>query len=133
MHKVIDLKGKRIDVEITDVALTVLNRSDSPILAELELYFSCLIRKKINFRDQGNEEDCVPVIDNLNFRYRPVMTRVCGKDYETEFAESAGTKEPPLTDFPIKNIKPYIPTWVKIDFRNGQWKGEFGFTESEVA
>jgi len=35
--------------------------------------------------------------------------------------------EPPLTDFPIQKTNAFIPHWLKIDFKNNEWKGEFGF------
>jgi hypothetical protein len=48
-----------------------------------------------------------------------VMTRVCA------MAEVEGS--PPVTDFPIANPRPYVPRWLTIDYRKGQWLGEFGY------
>lgn len=119
MRKIIEMEGKQIDVEITPEASSVLSQRHHPLLAELELYFSCLIRKQVRFHDSTDVQMSLPVTENLSLSFRPVMTQRCGKDYEGD--------EPPLTDFPIHNVKPYIPHWVKIDFLSGRWHGEFGY------
>ena len=85
----------------------------------MELYFSCLVRKKVRFRDAGAAAEGVAVGDKLRVSFRPVMTAHCGTDYEVE--------EPPLTDFPIIHRRPYIPQWLYIDYRAGNWVGEFGY------
>lgn len=125
MHKIIEMEGKQIDVEITAEASSVLSHRQHPLLAELELYFSCLIRKQVRFHEQTDVSQVLPVTENLNLTFRPVMTKTCGKDYEGD--------EPPLTDFPIHNVKPYIPSWVKIDFLSGRWHGEFGYGNKDAA
>lgn len=119
----VELQGKSIEVTLTDRARTALSRRTLPITAEMELYFSCLIRKQVRFYDSSNH-DKNPTMetrlnDRMRIRFRPVMTKACGKDYEG--------KEPPLTDFPIENSKAYIPHWLKIDFTNNEWVGEYGY------
>lgn len=125
MHKIIEMEGKQIDVEITTEANSVLSHRDVPLLAEMELYFSCLIRKKVRFHERADAATSLSVTDKLKLSFHPVMTKVCGKDYEGD--------EPPLTDFPIHNVKPYIPSWVKIDFLSGRWHGEFGYGKLDSA
>ena len=122
MRTSIDIQGKQVVVDVTDKAVTMLRNRDAALLAEMELYFSCLIRKQVRFRDSNIPENAVSVTDNLKMVFRPVMTKTCGKDYEGD--------EPPLTEFPIENSQPYIPRWVKIDFLSGQWHGEFGYDDS---
>ena len=87
-------------------------------MSEMELYFSCLIRKKVRFRE-SSEGELAYVTEQLFVHFRPVMTAVCGTEYDGEV--------PPLTDFPIQKIESFVPAWLKIDFKNGQWQGEFGF------
>lgn len=118
----IEIQGRPVDVSLSDTARQALSRRTSPLHVEMELYFSCLIRKKVRFYDtQKDYNPGVALNDRLFVRFRPVMTEHCEKDYE-------GT-EPPLTDFPIKNSRAYIPHWLNIDYRNGEWQGEFGFTQ----
>ena len=126
----IEIDGRSVAIELSKSALKALAKRSTPLLAEMELYFSCLIRKKVRFRDAVAEPDSdentasqVTFNEHLQICFRPVMTRVCGKDYEGD--------EPPLTDFPIVNARAYVPRWLRIDFRKKQWQGEFGFERGE--
>ena len=132
----IEINGRTVAIELSKAAIKALAQRSTPLLAEMELYFSCLIRKKVRFRDATdtaqNADETTPTTpttsttsttvtlgDHLQVCFRPVMTRVCGKDYEGD--------EPPLTDFPIVNAHAYVPRWLHIDYRKEQWLGEFGF------
>lgn len=127
----IEIDGRPVAVELSKTAIKALAKRSTPLLAEMELYFSCLIRKQVRFRDaltsnENSDEDTISTVtlsDQLQVCFRPVMTRVCGKDYEGD--------EPPLTDFPIVNGRAYVPRWLRIDYRKKQWQGEFGFERSE--
>ena len=118
MEKHITIQGKPVAVSLSKSAVKALALRDRTLVAEMELYFSCLIRKQVRFKE-NLEGDLVNVTDQLAIRFRPVMTKSCGIDYEGD--------EPPLTDFPIKKPKSFIPHWLKIDFKKDQWIGEFGF------
>ena len=121
MRSKIDIAGHALEVELTRAAEKALDKQQKSIFAEMELYFSCLIRKKVRFYDSLQDENVVYLHDKLGISFRPVMTKVCGKDYEGD--------EPPLTDFPIHKAENFIPRWLKIDFSHGEWQGEFGFTQ----
>ncbi len=118
MQREIDFHKRKIALSLSDSAEKALAQRSTPLLAEMELYFSCLIRKAVRFSDGDNG---VAISDKLTLRFRPVMTQHCGLDYEGD--------EPPLTDFPISNEERYIPHWLKIDYRHGQWLGEFGYAK----
>lgn len=120
----IELLGKSVEVTLSESARNALSRRIKPLAVEMELYFSCLIRKQVRFSDVENGADeKIPLETRLNdrmrIRFRPVMTGVCGKDYEGD--------EPPLTEFPITNTKAYIPHWLNIDYKNNAWVGKFGY------
>ena len=119
MQTEIQLQGHVVNVTISDPALVELAQRMEPLTAEMELYFSCLIRKKVRFYEQRRSDDCVNVMENLDVQFRPVMTAVCGRDYEGD--------EPPLTDFPIAKPDAFVPHWLSIDFKHGEWLGEFGY------
>ena len=118
MEKQIELLGKKVAVSLSKSAVTALAQREQSLVAEMELYFSCLIRKKVRFRE-NLEGELVNITKRLSVRFRPVMTAACGTDYEGD--------EPPLTDFPIQKAESFVPHWLSIDFKNGQWQGEFGF------
>jgi len=113
------LHGKSIDIRLTTAAEAALAKRDSPLVAEMELLFSCLLRKRVLFG--GALAGASPVNDRLAVRFRPIMTRHCN------VSDTDGP--PPSDDFPIANPRPYVPNWLRIDFRRGEWVGEFGYAD----
>lgn len=118
MEKQIEIQGKAVAVSLSKAAEKALAMRDKTLIAEMELYFSCLIRKQVRFKENV-EGNLVNVTEQLAVRFRPVMTKTCGIDYEGD--------EPPLEDFPIEKPEAFVPHWLKIDFKNNEWMGEFGF------
>lgn len=119
MHYNVKLADHEINVELSRSAQNRLAEEDVGLYAEMELYFSCLIRKKVRFHRSEPQSEVAYLDDKLGISFRPVMTKACGNDYEGD--------EPPLTDFPIHDARHFIPKWLRIDYRHGQWQGEFGF------
>ena len=119
MDTTIHIDDRPVRVHLSDRAVEALAGRAGTLLAEMELYFSCLIRKRVVFRDEDDAEDATPAADGLAVRFRPVMTRHCGLDYEGD--------EPPITDFPIVKQAPFVPKWLTVDYRDGEWSGEFGY------
>ena len=121
MKNLIDaaLDGRAIRLRLTAAAEKALAERTQPLYAEMELYFSCLIRKKVRFYEVAESELYVPVSDKLELRFRPVMTARC---HIGEVDEA-----PPLTDFPIDRGNRFIPHWLTIDYHNGEWQGDFGY------
>ena len=118
MEKQIEIKGKKVIINLTKAAEKALSLRNKILVAEMELYFSCLIRKQVRFKE-NLEGDLVHVSELLAVRFRPVMTKSCSIDYEGD--------EPPLEDFPIKKPQSFVPHWLKLDFKKNKWIGEFGF------
>ncbi len=91
---------------------------------EMELYFSCLLRKEIRIREtlreKLDEEFSAQLSELLHISFRPVMTRSCS-------VSSCEGDKPPLSDFPIEKPQSYIPKWLKLDFKKGEWCGDFGY------
>lgn len=120
MHTIVHIDDKPVTVELSRKALDALARRETPLLAEMELLFSCLIRKKVRFLDAADSPGAVPVIDGLALRFHPVMTAVC-------HVADLGDNAPPLADFPITNPRAFIPHWLRIDYDGARWHGEFGY------
>jgi len=113
----IQINDKPVEIRITDKADAALAMRSTPITAEMELFFSCLIRKRVCFYEN---EKGIPVTDALNVDFHPVMNRHCS---DTELEEDG----PPMTDFPITKPTSFTPRWLSIDFKKGEWLGEFGY------
>ncbi len=114
------LNDRPVSVNISEAGLRRLKKTAKPLLIEVELYFSCLIKKACHFRELENIDDYVRVIDGLYIHFRATMTHKCSID---EFENDKAA------DFPIVNQKPYIPKWVNLDFYGNEWDGEFGYVE----
>ena len=118
----ITIANKPVKLDLSSAAQQALEARTSPLYAEMELYFSCLIRFKVRFYERVTHSEGVAVTDKLVVNFRPVMTEACGKDYEGD--------EPPLTEFPIVKQDAFVPKWLRIDFRHGEWHGEFGLSDT---
>jgi hypothetical protein len=115
----VELDNKQVAVSLSSRAERALAELGAPLVAEMELYFSCLIRKAVRFKPLAPASGAVPVRGNLYVRFRPVASRSCGV--------KVGEGLPPLDDLPIVNPTAYTPDWLKIDFRHGEWIGQFGY------
>lgn len=122
--KNIEMLGKEITLEISKSAKRQLKERKIPLFVEMELYFSCLLRKEIRIRESLraslDEEFLALYSDVLHVSFRPVMTKSCS-------VSSCQGEKPPLSDFPIKKPECYVPKWLKLDFKKGEWCGDFGY------
>lgn len=113
------LEGKPFRVVLSSAAQHALAARTTPLIAELELYFSCLLRLKVRFYEDDPDRTASHVSEQLAVRFRPVMSRKC------DIHEVGG--KAPLDDFPIVKRAPYVPHWLKLDYKKGEWVGEFGY------
>jgi len=120
----VEMLGKQIQVEISNNAARQLNARGVPLYIEMELYFSCLIRKQVRvyetFVEPADRKFSVQFSDKLQISFRPVMTKSCS-------IASCEDGKPPLSDFPIRKPQSYIPRWLRLDFSKGKWCGDFGY------
>ncbi len=120
MNVEIQYQGKPLTVHLTRSAEAALHQRTTPLVAEMELYFSCMIRKRVRFHTVVRNDRSVVAADNLCIGFRPVMTEQCQID-------AIADDKVALTDFPLAKPAAYIPHWLRIDFRRGEWLGEFGY------
>ena len=114
------LGGRELELRLSAAARRALGTEATPLVAEMELYFSCLIRKRVRFSATPHPAaTCVRLTDRLTVCFRPVMTRACALD-------PAGDR-PGLETFPIQKPDAFLPKWLALDWRHGGWSGEFGF------
>jgi hypothetical protein len=115
------LEGRPFQVILTGAAQRALSARSTPLIAEMELYFSCLTRLRVRFYDSDPEASATLVDERLAVRFRPVVSQRC------DLHEVEG--KPPLMDAPLSRRAPFVPHWLKLDFRKGEWLGEFGHTD----
>jgi hypothetical protein len=114
------LAGRPLAVTVSPAAAAALAGRSTPLVVECELYFSCLIRKRVQILDAPRADTlCTVVDDRLTVCFRPVMTRACAVD--------AVAGQPELETFPIRRPEAFVPRWLRLDWRHGGWQGEFGY------
>ncbi len=117
MRATADILGKKVEIECSPSADKAMAGLAEPLLVEMELYFSCMIRKAVRFNRTDKMKFSVQVTPRLIVGFRPVATKSCSIS-EVENA-------PPVEDFPIVKPEAFVPRKLSIDFRNGHWTGEF--------
>jgi hypothetical protein len=125
MHTTIQILNRPVLVQWTASADRQLQSLPEPLLVEMELYFSCLIRKAVRFGRAAHAEDFASAGPHLKVGFRPVMTKACRvSDFEGA---------PPLEDFPIVKPEAFVPKRLTIDYRGGEWMGEFSLQRNQSA
>lgn len=120
MKQQLTFHNKPVSIHLTAAAVDALKQLESSLLIEMELYFSCMIRKRVRFHTEHMVDDAQQLTDNVYVSFNTVMTKTCSvADYDGP---------PPVTDFPIQKIESFVPHWLKIDFSHDQWQGEYGYS-----
>lgn len=137
MKKTLAFHSKEIDIQLSSAAKKQCKNLPSTLIIEIQIYFSCLLGKRLAFYSNGEIAQTYPldnelfseiladsqtVTDNINLRFNTVMTKSCS------VSDQAGP--PPVTDFKIARQKPYVPAWLTIDYKNGAWSGKYGWDTS---
>lgn len=114
------LHNKPVTVRWTQRAERQLARRDHPLLAEMQLYFTCVVKKRVLFHETGGSDgvEGLAVNEHLHIAFRPVEANSCDP---VEFAANF----PVRREFDSSAAVKMHPTSLHIDFKNGAWSGEF--------
>lgn len=139
MQKKLIFHDKLMTVNLSEQARQQSLQLESFLLIELQIYFSCLLGKRLAYYTDEVMPGCwqvekklfdkmindaEPLTDKVYIRFNTVMTKSCPvSDY---------IGPPPVTDFIISNQKPYVPSWLNIDYQKGEWQGEYGWPVSSA-
>ncbi len=117
----IALGDRELEVRCTRRATAQLAAEREPLDFELELYFSCLIRKRVYVRRTARADVTARgrVNEHVTVSFRPVMTKACAVH------DVAGA--PDLEPIALVRAGAFVPKWLSIDFSGGGWIGEFGY------
>ena len=117
----IKMNGREVQVTLTSAALQAQARLTAPLYVELELYFSCLVKKFVHFRGDSRGKPTVPIGEKLLLYFRPVTSTACTWD----IAERLGRQ--PEMDIDSTALHQVAPKRVLIDHVDGQWRGSYEF------
>ena len=116
----IRLGSREVELRLNPRAASALTRQAQALYIEMELYFSCLVGKRVNFRNEARTGSVDParLSDSVSLGFRASMTRTCqvGDAQHALEAES----------FLVERGERYVPRWLSLDYRDGVWSGEFG-------
>ena len=125
MNTVTQLYDRSVRVELSKTATRTFARRTTPLYVEMELRFGCLVTKRTHFRDAPLDTPGAKVDPHMYLDFRATATSACDLGHK-----SGGTA---LTVRPIANIRPYVPSWCRIDYASGQWSCEFGYDRNQSA
>jgi len=118
-QKTVVINERKIEVRWTDRAEQILQLGQQPLIVELQLYFSCVVKKRVVFHQRATFSTTV-VSDRLQIAFQPVASAACDP---REFVAS----------FPAgKNLSQglaarMVPRIVELDYRRGNWEGQFHY------
>jgi len=113
----IDIRGKKMSIMYSKRAEKALQQRSQPLIAELQLYFTCVVQKRVNFHDETKLETII-ANPQLEIAYNTVQSNACEP---VEFA----AKHPVKKELKSNAAKSMRPSLFKIDYKNNQWIGEF--------
>ncbi len=120
-YKQSEVSGYAIAINLTDRARKELLKRESTLLVEMQLYFSCVVQKRLVFHEQIIEMDSVSKVDDkLAISFRAVQADSCDP---VTFAQN----HPEKREMPGSICSNFHPSSLLLDFKNGHWEGSFNF------
>ena len=118
-HSIV-LGNKNLRVEWTDRANRVFQTRSQPLIIEMQLYFSCVVKKRVLFHDSSNL-DVTDVNNSIKIAFQSIQAAACDpEEFTRNYPIGRVLDSPAATKM--------IPTSLSIDFRQGQWEGEFSYS-----
>jgi hypothetical protein len=113
------INRRSLEVSWTARAESELQRSEQALVVELQLYFSCMVQKRVLFHRRV-DFDTTAVVDGLEIAFRPIASAVCDP---REFA----LQHPAGEELSTVGSARMVPRVVELDFRQGNWEGNFNY------
>ncbi len=118
-HATFELNGKPVSIEWTGSAARALAARSRPLVVELELYFSCLVKKFVHFHDDAAGRATQPVSDKLRVYFRAVTSTACTMDV----AERLGRQ--PEIELDTAAARKLAPKRMRLDYVKNEWQAAF--------
>jgi len=113
----IDYEGKNLHIAWTNRAEQAFRKRNTPLYVEMQIYFTCVVQKRVLFHEQSKYPGH-SVNEALNITLRPVQAESCDP---IEFAKN----HPVSHEYSSTAAQKLRPSTLQIDFKGGQWNGEF--------
>jgi hypothetical protein len=125
VEQTVIIKGRPLKIRISRRAEAQLRRRSAPLFLEMGLYFSCLLRKRVNLHERVDGIEAHIINDSLSIWFRPVVTKTCAM-------RECTPGKPPVTDMPVVRPERYFPHWLTLDYKAGDWRADFGYADIAV-
>jgi len=113
----VTIDNKPVQVFITQRARRALEARNSPLLMELQILFTCMVRKRVIFDSEA--KGGVPVLEGK-------LLLVCRKTQADECSpEVFAEKFPVKKDLTTDAANRMLPKAVYLDYVRHQWEGSF--------
>ncbi len=119
LNKTILINDKPLRVEWTPRAQRELDRRTHPLYVEMELYFSCMVKKYIHFLEQPRNGTSVPINEKFAVYFRPVTSTECSMDLAADLGRQ------PEIELHNEAVSRMVPKRIFVDFKNSRWIGEY--------
>jgi hypothetical protein len=121
--RTVQLGNRPLQVRLSSRAAAALANQREPLAIELELYFSCLLRKRVNFLAARRDGVTLhaPLSEQVEVSFRPVMTKHCTVGEVVD--------APDVETFPLQRVEAFTPRWLELDHDGESWRGDFGFSD----
>ena len=116
----VTINGKPVRVECTRSAAERLALRAQPLVLELDLFFSCLVKKQVRVHEAAPAgRETVRASDRLELYFRAVTSTACSM----ELAERLGGQPETEIDTPV--TRRFAPKRVRLDVAKGEWQAAF--------
>jgi hypothetical protein len=115
------LGDRTLELRLSPTAAWALREQRDRLDIEMELYFSCLVAKRVYFRSAGRPDVAAraQLTDSVSVSFRPVVTESCWvRDVDAA---------PEVEMLSMVRTAPFTPRWLALDYVHGCWSGRFGF------
>ena len=119
LSKIILINDKSLIVEWTPRAQRELDRRTHPLYVEMELYFSCMVKKYIHFLERPRNAAPVYLNEKFAVYFRPVTSTECSMDLAADLGRQ------PEIELHNETVSRMLPKRIYVDFKNRRWIGEY--------
>lgn len=116
-QQLVELNHRQVLVRWTERAQRQLKQSEQALVIEMQLYFSCVVQKRVLFHHRSDLA-ATRVNKHLGILFRAVSSSACDP---VKFARD----HPEDKDLSLGVAMKMLPKRVDIDFLQGQWQGQF--------
>jgi hypothetical protein len=113
----VNLSFGLLKISLTASARRALEKNEQALFVEMQLHFGCMLRKELDFSTRASGNDYVEVAQGLYVGLKTFM------------GDEACRIEKKQTNVNQSGDLIGTPRWLTIDYRKGQWSGDFGLTE----